>query len=114
MIDEAKKRSTGLKLSVEFQTGLAADLPFDDDMFNATRCEQVFQHLADPDKALKEMVQVTRLGGRVGVLDPEWETVVIDSPDKHLTRRIFAAHRDATRNPWSGRQLFSLLQSPPP
>jgi ubiquinone/menaquinone biosynthesis C-methylase UbiE len=109
MIGEAKKRSADLKLPVEFYTGLATELPFDENVFHATRCERVFQHLADPERALREMVRVTSLGGRVGVIDPDWETVVIDSPDEHLTRQILAAHRDTTRNPWSGRQLFSLF-----
>jgi ubiquinone/menaquinone biosynthesis C-methylase UbiE len=109
MIGEAKKRSADLKLPVEFYTGLATELPFDENVFHATRSERVFQHLADREKALKEMIRVTSPGGRVGVLDPDWETVVIDSPDEHLTRQILAAHRDTTRNPWSGRQLFSLF-----
>src|SRR2546427_601083 len=36
MIAEAKKRSAGLGLQVEFRTGLATDLPFDSDSFDAT------------------------------------------------------------------------------
>lgn len=109
MINEAKKRSTSPRLPVEFQIGEATGLPFGNGIFHATRADRVFQHLADPEKALHEMIRVTRPGGRVGVLDPDWETVVIDSPDKHLTREIVSAHQDATRNPWSGRQLYSLF-----
>lgn len=110
MINEAKKRSTSLGTPVEFRTGEATGLPFDNSIFHATRADRLFQHLADPEKALIEMIRVTRPGGRVGVLDPDWETLVVDSPDKHLTRQIVSAHQDTTRNPWSGRQLYSLFR----
>lgn len=42
MIAEAKKRSAGLGLPVEFRTGIATDLPFDDDGFDATPTERLF------------------------------------------------------------------------
>jgi ubiquinone/menaquinone biosynthesis C-methylase UbiE len=108
MINEAQKRSTSLGLPVEFRTGDVTGLPFDNGVFDATRADRVFQHLADPEKALHEMIRVTRPGGTVGVLDPDWETLVVDSPNKPVTRQIVSAHQDTTSNPWSGRQLYSL------
>jgi ubiquinone/menaquinone biosynthesis C-methylase UbiE len=111
MIAEAKKRSTGLTLPVEFRVAAASELPFEDGSFDATRSERLFQHLDDPKPALGEMIRVTRSGGRVAVLDPDWETVVIDSPDRILTRKIFAGSVDTHTNPWSGRQLFALFHA---
>ena len=111
MIAEAKKRSKGLSLHVEFRVAAAAELPFADDSFDATRSERLFQHLDDPNPALSEMIRVTRSGGRVSVLDPDWETVVIDSPDPRLTRKILLASLDTHVNPWSGRQLFALFHA---
>lgn len=111
MIAEAKKRSKGLSLPVEFRVAAAAELPFADDSFDATRSERLFQHLDDPNPALSEMIRVTRSGGRVSVLDPDWETVVIDSPDPRLTRKILLASLDTHVNPWSGRQLFALFHA---
>lgn len=110
MIAEAKKRSSGLGLPVEFHSGNVLKLPFDDDTFHATRAERMFQHLTEPETALKEMIRVTRPGGTIGVMDPDWGTILVDSSDKDLTRKIFALSEDnAAVNPWMGRQLYSLF-----
>ncbi len=57
------------------------------------------------------MVRVTHPGGRVGALDPDWETVVVDSGDLGVTRRIVSSSLETHVNPWSGRQLFSLFHT---
>lgn len=111
MISEARKRSVGLGLPVEFRRATVSDLPFQNGSFDATRSERLFQHLADPSKALSEMIRVTRQGGRIGVLDPDWDTVVIDSPDRRLTRQILGASIDTHVNPWAGRQIYSLFHT---
>ena len=109
MVTEAKKRSAGLGLTVEFRTGVASALPFGDDSFHAARSDRVFQHLADPSAALREMVRVVRRGGRIGVLDTDWETIVVDSADHQLTRSILSIPHQTCLNPTSGRKLFSLF-----
>jgi ubiquinone/menaquinone biosynthesis C-methylase UbiE len=111
MIAEAKKRSLDLVLPVKFRTATASDLPFQNGSFDATRSERLFQHLANPSKALAEMIRVTRPGGRVCVLDPDWETVVIDALDRRVTRQILSASMDTHVNPWAGRQIFSLFHT---
>jgi ubiquinone/menaquinone biosynthesis C-methylase UbiE len=111
MIAEAKKRSLGLNLPVEFRTATASDLPFQNGSYDATRSERLFQHLTDPSRALSEMIRVTRQGGRVSVLDPDWDTVTIDSPDRRLTRQILSASIDTHVNPWAGRQIYSLFHT---
>jgi ubiquinone/menaquinone biosynthesis C-methylase UbiE len=110
MITEARKRSKDFGLPVEFHTGDAHKLKFGDNLFDATRAERIFQHLKDPDAALKEMIRVTRPNGMIGVVDPDWGSLLIDSSDRDLTRKIFAtSENDSPRNPWMGRQLYSLF-----
>ncbi len=48
---------------------------------------RLFQHLSRPEPALREMVRVTRRGGRVAVLDTDWGTRSIDALDVALERR---------------------------
>ena len=110
MISEARKRSESLELPVQFQTGTVLKLPYGDGTFNAARADRMFQHLNNPEAALREMVRVTRPSGTIGVLDPDWGTLVVDSPDRTMTRQIFSASQDDTpTNPWMGRQLYALF-----
>lgn len=112
MINEAKKRNAGIDLPVEFQVGNVSKLSFDDDTFNATRADRVFQHLTNPPAALDEMIRVTRPGGRIGVIDPDWGTILVDASDKELTRRIFSASEfEGHVNPWMGRQLWAMFKN---
>jgi 2-polyprenyl-3-methyl-5-hydroxy-6-metoxy-1,4-benzoquinol methylase len=53
-------------------------LGFADDTFDAVRSERVLQHLADPDAAIAELVRVARLGGRVSLVDTDWESLAFD------------------------------------
>lgn len=110
MISEAKKRSENLDLPVQFQTGSVFKLPHGDATFHAARADRMFQHLSNPRAALQEMVRVTRPAGTIGVFDPDWGTLVVDSPDRTMTRQIFSASQDDTpTNPWMGRQLYALF-----
>jgi ubiquinone/menaquinone biosynthesis C-methylase UbiE len=112
MITEARKRTEGLLLPVEYVVGDAQRLDFADSTFDGCRAERVFQHVENPQQVLQEMVRVTRPGGRIVVLDPDFETLIIDAPDRALTRRILNFRCDhIVRNGWIGRQLPALFRA---
>ncbi len=94
MVAEARLRARDSGLPAQFVVGDAHSLPFDDDSFDACRADRVLQHLERPLEALQEMARVTRLGGRVLVVDPDYETLVIDVPERVITRKIEAYRRD--------------------
>jgi SAM-dependent methyltransferase len=108
---EARRQSVD-HTTVEYRRGDAHALPFPDAAFDAARSERVLQHLADPAAALAEMRRVTRLGGRVVVTEPDWDTLVVDLPEHlALERRILAIRTDAgTRNGRMGRALPRLFR----
>jgi ubiquinone/menaquinone biosynthesis C-methylase UbiE len=108
MLQQARSRCAGLP--VECHLGDAAQLPFADGTFDACRADRVFQHLEDPTQALRELARVARVGARIVVSDPDWDTLVIDSADRELTRRIVAFRSDQVRNGWMGRQLARLAK----
>jgi len=109
MIAEAKSRAKNEGANIEFYAGSVLKLPFNDNTFNASRCERTFQHLTQPMEALREMIRVTQPAGRVGVLDPDWDTILVDSSNHHVTRRILAYSHDSQANPTAGRRLYSLF-----
>jgi SAM-dependent methyltransferase len=111
MIAEARRRAEGSGLPVEYRIGDARRLDFADGEFDGSRAERVFQHLPDPAQALAELVRVTRPGGRIVIgPDPDWETLVIDSSDGALTRRIKAVHCDIVASAGIAHELPALMR----
>jgi SAM-dependent methyltransferase len=97
---------------IALHEGDGAQLPFEDGRFDVTLAVTVLLHVADPMVVVKEMLRVTRVGGRVAVQDQDFGTVALAHPDRVLTERILtgvAEHIYA--EPWSGRRLLGLLRA---
>jgi ubiquinone/menaquinone biosynthesis C-methylase UbiE len=109
-IRDARAQSLGLPRPVDFRVADTYALPFDDGTFDACRADRVFHHLADPAKALAGMVRVTRPGGRVVVCDTDYDTLVVEAPDRRLTERILAHHADRMECGRVGRRLPGLFR----
>lgn len=97
-------------LPVGFELGDAHRLPFPDGSFDAVRCERVMMHLADPDLAVRELLRVTRPGGRVLVADPDHGMWALDSADIALTRTVLTWWFDNIANPWVARRTPAALR----
>ena len=110
MIVEARRRAKERGLPVTFEVGEATALPFPDGTFDVCRAARLLEHLADPAAALSELVRVTRPDGRIVVFDFDWDTLVIDHPDKQTTRTVVLSYSDSIRNGWIGRQLPRLIR----
>jgi SAM-dependent methyltransferase len=110
MIAEARRRAAWLSAGVQFRLGDALDLPYPDGVFDVCRVETVLQHLADPLRAIREMARVTRPGGRVGALEMDLGTMLLDHPDRAVTQAVFSALADSMAQPWMGRQLPRLFR----
>ncbi len=108
MIHEAKIRTAGLNLSVEYDVGDAHNLDFADNTFDGCRADRTFQYLKNPGKALAEMVRVARSEAAIVISEPDWETLVVDA-DPGITRKILNCGCDTTPNGWIGRQLPALF-----
>jgi len=111
---EARRRARAAELAgrCAFRVADGTRLPFGAGGFDATLAVTVFLHVPDSDRILAEMLRVTRPGGRVAVLDQDPGTLVIDHPDRALTRRILEAHAERFyAHPWSGRSLQRRLRA---
>jgi ubiquinone/menaquinone biosynthesis C-methylase UbiE len=111
MIEEARQRSSRLNLPIEFCLGEADRLDFPDETFTGCRIDRVLVHLADPLRTLAEMFRVLRPGGRLVVFDFDWETLIVDAPDRALTRRLRNFFCDQGPSRCIGRQLRGLVSS---
>jgi ubiquinone/menaquinone biosynthesis C-methylase UbiE len=111
MVDEARRRSKDLAVPVEYTVGDAHELDFADTSFAACWSERVLQHLAEPGRAIAEMVRVIRPGGRLVVFEPDHATLVIDSADRAASKAIVQTLADSIRSSWIGRSLFGLFKA---
>jgi ubiquinone/menaquinone biosynthesis C-methylase UbiE len=110
MIAEARRRAGEHQAPITFEVGEAQALPFPDATFDVCRAARLLEHLPDAGQALSEMTRVTRGGGRVAVFDFDWDTLIIDHPDKATTRTVVLSYSDSIRNGWIGRQLPHLFK----
>lgn len=73
----------------------AADLPFPDETFDGALADRTFQHFLEPALALAETVRVIKPGARLVVVDPDYDTQVMEFPDQALARKVLRYRADA-------------------
>lgn len=65
MLAKAREKAPGLALGA----GIAEQLPFDDDSFDALAIAFGLRNVPDRERALREMARVTRPGGTIAILE---------------------------------------------
>jgi ubiquinone/menaquinone biosynthesis C-methylase UbiE len=93
---------------VTYAVGDILDLDFPDGHFDGVRSERVIQHLADPDAAIRELARVVRPGGRLSIVDTDWESVVHDGFD-HLDEVMRVLTKEVIQHPALGRSVRSRM-----
>jgi SAM-dependent methyltransferase len=68
LLEQARERAAGLA-NVSFLEGDATHLPFDERSFDLAATLRTLHHVPRPELVVAELVRVTRLGGRVLVID---------------------------------------------
>ncbi|KAJ7492032.1 S-adenosyl-L-methionine-dependent methyltransferase [Mycena latifolia] len=96
--------------NITYARGDVLALDFPDGSFDVVHAHQVLQHVADPVRALREMVRVTKPGGIVAVRDTDFAAMTWhpESEGISLWRKT---HQQVARanggEPDAGRRLFS-------
>lgn len=108
----ARRRARAAGLSnVEHRFSVLPRLPFRAGTFDGARSERVFQHLKQPRESLEALVRVTRAGGRIVIMEPDWASLAIDAGDGRLEREIVSLGTEhALHNGSAGRRLFGDFQ----
>jgi 2-polyprenyl-3-methyl-5-hydroxy-6-metoxy-1,4-benzoquinol methylase len=93
-----------------FRTGYAEEIPYGDAEFDLLFCEDVLEHVADPEAALAECRRVLRPGGRLIALFPSFR--MLDA--HHLDRAVAwpGMHYLLSMQAWAGGLNAYLLAHP--
>ena len=112
MLAVSQRNAETAGISIDLSQASVYSLPFPDGTFDAVRAERLFQHLRDPESGLRELVRVTRSGGRVMVVDPDHGQNGIALDDACHARVFEAAMRALRRmitNPKSGTRMKPMF-----
>src|SRR5262249_100998 len=86
-----RAHEAGLSDRIEVVRGDALALAFPDAYFDAAISTQVLEYVDDVDRALRELRRVLRPGGRLVLLDTDWDTLVWSARDSDRSARILKA-----------------------
>lgn len=110
MLARARERTEGLG-AVDIREGDVHALPVAPGSVDRAKTDRVLMHVADPAAALAELHRVTRPGALVGLVEPDWDTLVVDAEDLDTSRAFtrYTTER-AVRNATVGRGLPRLAE----
>ena len=102
-------REAGIGHLVDVRVADGRVLPFGPAAFDAAFCHWVLLHVDRPEEVIAEMKRVTRRGGRVLAVEPDWGTAMVHPGDTSITRRILNHSTDRHVDAWVGRRLPGLF-----
>jgi SAM-dependent methyltransferase len=109
MVEAARARCEGLPW-VGFRQADAAELPFEDQAFDAAAATQVYEYVPAIERALAELNRVLRPGGRAVILDTDWDSAVWQTADRPRMARVLAAWEEHFVHPHLPGRLGPLLR----
>jgi SAM-dependent methyltransferase len=112
MLALSRQRSADLGVSgrLSFLKADAVRLPFADSVFDVAVSTQVYEYVPDVPAALAEVYRVLRPGGRVLILDTDWDSIVWAAGDQARMQRLLEAWVDRFADPQLPRSLAWQLQ----
>ena len=96
--------------SIELRQAGADQLPYTQASFDVAVATQVLEYVQDVPGALAEVTRVLRPGGRVLVLDTDWDSIVWHSSDEERMARVLAAWEQHLVDPHLPRRLRGWLE----
>jgi ubiquinone/menaquinone biosynthesis C-methylase UbiE len=95
MLAEARKKAAAQGLAVRFEEGDAEQLPFAAGSFDLVMTRHVLWTLPHPEQAIDEWIRVLRPGGRLAVMDSQFDPSVLErSPQNARSSAEYAGIGD--------------------
>jgi ubiquinone/menaquinone biosynthesis C-methylase UbiE len=107
LLDVAAARNERPWLTYARTDAAALDVP--DQSFDVAVCVQVLEYVPDVERALREMNRALRAGGRLLIVDTDWDGVVWHSADRERMQRMLRAWESHCADPRLPRTLASRL-----
>jgi arsenite methyltransferase len=104
----AKNLCSGL-LNTEFETANATNLPFDDHAFDVVTATQCLSYVYEIEQALAEIYRVVKPGGRVILIDTDWDTLVWNCTNQALMNKFMSCITGIYANAFLPRTLSGKL-----
>lgn len=109
MLAVARARAARAGVVAEFSQGSCDALPLADASVDGYLSERMLQHLSEPLVALREARRALVRGGRVVLVELDWDAALIESDDRETTRALVRMFANSSPNGTIGRGLRSLL-----
>lgn len=90
MLEMARRRCDA-QPQARFEQADAAKLPYPDASFDAAVSTQVYEYVEDMPRALSELFRVLRPGGRVAIVDTDYDSLVIHTENPERMARVLCA-----------------------
>src|SRR5829696_8161252 len=109
--DRVLALAKGRDAAVDLRAGSAGSIPYPDASFDAAVSTQVLEYVADVPTALAELRRVVRPGGRILILDTDWDSIVWRSGDNARMAAVLAVCEGHLADPRLPRRLHGELRS---
>jgi SAM-dependent methyltransferase len=76
--------------NVHYMTGDVSAMTLPTDSVDGVWCERVLQHVDNADRAIGELIRVTRPGGRICLIDTDWASLAFDGVPAQLAETVVA------------------------
>ncbi len=111
-IAEARRRAAARgAANTEYREGDIREIPYPDAAFDAAFCDKVLIHVGPTEQAIREMVRVTKPGGRVGALEWDLCALSLHSDEPELTAKLIELGCEMQYRGGAGRALKDLFQA---
>jgi ubiquinone/menaquinone biosynthesis C-methylase UbiE len=99
--------------NLRFEQASIYELPLEDGTVDVAFSHGLFEHLAHPDRALRELYRVLRPGGALAVASSDWSGAVLAPRTKDVETALeghYRLRRRAGGDPFAGGELPGLVR----